>query len=72
MRKNIMFVLLLTVVFMAAGNIGSVAAQDSADNFTFDPQAQWLDSSYFARVGGAVNYRSVPTQYGNTEGASGE
>ena len=61
------FAMLATLIaLMAFMGIGTASAQGSVENYTFPAQAEWLDESYFARIGGSVNARSIPTDQGNS------
>ena len=47
------FAMLATLIaLMAFMGIGTASAQGSVENYTFPAQAEWLDESYFARIGG--------------------
>lgn len=67
--RTTLFVL-LSVIILMAGTIGSVSAQEAPDavvNFEFQHEAQWLAEPYFALMGGATNVRAIPTQTANEE-----
>lgn len=52
---------------MLVMGIGTASAQESVENYTFPAEAEWLEETYFARVGRSVNSRSIPTEIGNVE-----
>jgi|GEM_PF-1752097 len=52
---------------MLVMGIGTAAAQGTVENYTFVNDAEWLDEAYFARVGGAVNARTIPTDVNNQQ-----
>jgi len=67
MRKYSLLLAVLLIA-LAFGNIGTAAAQSGAvENYTFPAQAEWLDEAYFARVGDAVNARTIPTDVSNVK-----